>query len=409
MAANGINGTNGVNVVSDFLKQTPGFATKAIHVGQDPEQWRSACVVPPIVTSTTFKQDAPAEHRGFEYGRSGNPTRNVLEECIAALDNGKYGLCFSSGLGATSCISSMLNMGDHIICGDDMYGGTNRLFRNVVAKMGIEISFVDLLDPANIKEALTPRTKMVWIESPTNPLLKVIDIAAVAGYLKGIPDVFLVVDNTFLTSYFQRPLDLGADIVMYSLTKYMNGHSDVIMGAAVTNDEGLHNRLRYLQNAMGVIPAPFDCYQINRSLKTLAIRMEQHKKSALTIAKWLEKQDMVDSVIHPGLPSHPQHELAKRQSYGHSGMLTFFIKGGMAQSRVFLQSLRVFTLAESLGGYESLAELPSVMTHASVPPEQRVELGITDTLIRLSVGLEDVEDLIADIHQALRITAKIKN
>lgn len=392
---------------SGFLKQKPGFATKAIHVGQDPDQWNSGCVVPPLITSTTFKQDAPAQHRGFDYGRSGNPTRQVLEDCLAALDNGKYGLCFASGLGATTCLSSMLSTGDHILCGDDMYGGTNRLFRNVIAKMGIEISFVDLQKPENIKMALTPKTKLVWIESPTNPLLKVIDIAAIASYLKDVPDVILVVDNTFQSSYLQKPLDLGADIVMYSLTKYMNGHSDVIMGAIVTNNEGYYERLKYLQNAMGVVPSPFDCYQVNRSLKTLALRMEQHMKSSLKIAQWLEKHKMVEKVLHPGLPSHPQHELAKRQTYGCSGMMSFYIKGGMEQSSEFLKTLKIFTLAESLGGYESLAELPSVMTHASVPAEQRAELGITDSLIRLSIGLEDAEDLIEDLDQALQKASQV--
>ncbi|XP_077295911.1 cystathionine gamma-lyase [Arctopsyche grandis] len=390
-----------------FLKQAPGFATRAIHVGQEPERWNSYCVVPPLVTSTTFKQEAPAKHRGFEYGRSGNPTRNVLEECLASLEEAKYSLCFSSGLGATTCISSLLSRGDHIICGDDVYGGTNRLFRNVVARMGVELSFIDLQDATNLTQVIKPNTKMVWIETPTNPLLKIFDIAAISKILKEYPDTIFVVDNTFLTPYFQRPLELGADIVMYSLTKYMNGHSDVIMGAAMTSRDDLHERLRFLQNAMGIVPAPFDCYQVNRSLKTLAIRMQQHQKSSLLIAKWLESQSMVDKVIHPGLSSHPQHDLAKKQCYGHSGMLAFFIKGGAAQSSEFLKSLKVFTLAESLGGYESLAELPSVMTHASVPEKQRMELGITDSLVRLSVGLEDVQDLIEDLLQALDAASKV--
>lgn len=394
--------TNGVERVEDgFRAQPKGFATKAIHVGQDADQWKSRAVVPPISMSTTFKQFGPAQHAGFEYGRSGNPTRDVLERCLASLDNGKYGLTFSSGLGVTTTVITMLSAGDHIVAGDDLYGGTNRLLRNVAMKMNIEVDFVDCTDLAKVEAAVKPNTKLFWIETPTNPLLKVIDIEAVSEVAHKFPGVVVVVDNTFLSAYLQRPLDLGADVVMYSLTKYMNGHSDVIMGAAIMNDEALYTKLKFLQNAAGIVPSPFDCYLVNRSLKTLALRMERHKSNSLAIAKYLEKHPKVERVLHPGLPSHPQHELAKKQTFGHSGIMSFYIKGGMKESTIFLQSLEVFTLAESLGGYESLAEVPSVMTHASVPAEQRAVLGITDNLIRLSVGLEDADDLIVDLKQAL--------
>ncbi|XP_053698123.1 cystathionine gamma-lyase [Sabethes cyaneus] len=396
--------TNGAErMIADdgFLAQPKGFATKAIHVGQEASQWKSNAVVPPISMSTTFKQFGPAQHSGFEYGRSGNPTRDVLERCLAALDNGKYGLTFSSGLGATTAMITMLEAGDHVVAGDDLYGGTNRLLRKVAMKMNITIDFVDCTDLAKVEAAVKSNTKLFWIETPTNPLLKVIDIAAVCAVAHKFPGVVVVVDNTFLSSYFQRPLDLGADIVMYSLTKYMNGHSDVIMGATVTNDEALYEKLKFLQNATGIVPSPFDCYLVNRSLKTLSLRMERHKMNSLAVAKFLENHPKVERVLHPGLPSHPQHELAKRQTYGHSGIMSFYIKGGLEEATKFLKSLEVFTLAESLGGYESLAELPSVMTHASVPEEQRIALGITNGLIRISVGLEDSDDLIEDLKQAL--------
>lgn len=394
--------TNGVERAEDgFRAQPKGFATKAIHVGQDAEQWTSRAVVPPISMSTTFKQFGPAQHAGFEYGRSGNPTRDVLEKCLASLDNGKYGLTFSSGLGATTTVITMLSAGDHIVAGDDLYGGTNRLLRNVAMKMNITVDFVDCTDLAKVEAAVKPNTKLFWIETPTNPLLKVIDIEAVCRVAHKFPEVVVVVDNTFLSAYLQRPLDLGADIVMYSLTKYMNGHSDVIMGAAIMRDEALYEKLKFLQNAAGIVPSPFDCYLVNRSLKTLALRMERHKSNSLAVAKFLEKHPKVERVLHPGLPSHPQHELAKKQTYGHSGIMSFYIKGGIEESTVLLKALEVFTLAESLGGYESLAEVPSVMTHASVPAEQRAALGITDNLVRISVGLEDADDLIMDLKQAL--------
>jgi cystathionine gamma-lyase len=334
--------------------------------------------------------------------RSGNPTRNVLEECLAALDNGKYGITFASGLGTTTAIISTLKTGDGIITGDDVYGGTNRLFRNLAVNMGIEVQFVDMTNLKNLEAAIKPNTKLVWLESPTNPLMKVIDIKGVANIVHSKTKAFLVVDNTFLSAYFQRPLDLGADIVMYSLTKYMNGHSDVVMGSIATNSDELHDKLRYYQNATGIVPSPFDCYLVNRSLKTLSLRMERHFKNSLAVARFLEAHPKVDKVLHPALPSHPQHKLALKQTFGHSGIMSFYINNATLEiSSNFLKALRVFILAESLGGYESLAELPSVMTHASVPEDQRAILGITDGLIRISVGLEDANDLIKDLEQAL--------
>ena len=385
-----------------YLPYPKGFATAAIHVAQDPEQWNNLNVVPPIVMSTTFKQLSPAEPKRFEYGRSGNPTRNILEEILAALENGKYGICYSSGLGAITAVVSALEIGDHIICGDDVYGGTNRLLTNVSKSFGITTTFVDLTDMDKVKKAIQPNTKLIWLETPTNPILKIIDIKAISTITKK-HKLLLAVDNTFLTPYLQRPLELGADIVAHSLTKYMNGHSDVVMGAVIVNDEKIYEKMRYLQNALGIVPSPFDCYQVSRSLKTLAVRMRQHSSSALIIAKFLETHPKVTKVLHPGLPSHPQHALFKKQTAGHSGMISFYIQGGLEESKKFLSSLKLFTLAESLGGYESLAELPSVMTHASVPKEQREILNINDSLIRLSVGLEDVEDLVNDVNQALML------
>ncbi|KAJ9580196.1 hypothetical protein L9F63_004139 [Diploptera punctata] len=384
-----------------FLQQDPAFATKAIHIGQEPEKWNSMAVVPPITLATTFKQDAPAQHRGYEYGRSGNPSRSVLEECLASLDNAKYGMCFSSGLGASTAIIHIFNAGDHMISVDDLYGGTYRYFSKVAARMNIETTYIDATDLKNVEEAIKPNTKLMWVETPTNPLLKVIDIKKIAQIVHK-HNILLAVDNTFLTSYFQRPLELGADIAVYSLTKYMNGHSDVIMGAVTTSNEDVHNRLRFLQNALGIVPSPFDCYLINRSLKTLHLRMDGHMRNSLAVARYLEEHPLVEKVLHPGLPSHPQHELAKSQCYGHSGILSFYIKGGLEESSKFLSSLKVFTLAESLGGFESLAELPSVMTHASIPLEEREKIGVTDSLVRLSVGLESDRDLIADLDQAFK-------
>merc|ERR1711962_219758 len=328
-------------------------------------------------------------------------TRDCLETCLAALDGASTSITFASGLAATDNIVKLLSAGDHMIAMDDIYGGTNRYFRKVAARMGIEVSFVDMPKPQNAGDALKPNTKLVWIETPTNPTLKIVDIKAVSDLVHQQDGVHVLVDNTFLSAYFCRPLELGADLTYYSLTKYMNGHSDVIMGAVSTNNADLAERLRWMQNAAGAVPSPFDCYLVNRSLKTLHLRMEQHQKNANQVAEFLHSSSHVEKVIHPGSPSHPQHDLVKRQQYGHSGMLSFYIKGGLEASRKFLKALKLVTLAESLGGFESLAELPYLMTHASIAEKERVALGITDNFIRFSAGLETTQDLIDDVKKAL--------
>ncbi|TRY54622.1 hypothetical protein DNTS_001606 [Danionella cerebrum] len=386
------------DISTGFQPFFKSFATDAIHVGSEPEQWSSMAVVPPISLSTTFKQHSPGKHSGFEYSRSGNPTRNSLEKAVAALD----GLALASGLAATLTITHLFKCGDGILCMNDVYGGTNRYFKKVAAEVGIDVNFADLTKLEELKSALKPNTKMVWIETPTNPTMKVVDIQACADIVhQHNKDTVVVVDNTFMSAFFQRPLALGADICMYSATKYMNGHSDVVMGLISLNREDLYERLKFLQNSLGAVPSPFDCYLCNRGLKTLHLRMKQHFRNGLAVARFLEADPRVDRVIFPGLPSHPQHELTKRQCTGCPGMITFYIKGKLENATKFLCNLKLFALAESLGGYESLAEHPAIMTHASVSEEDRKELGISDTLIRLSVGLEDEEDLIADIKQAL--------
>ncbi|CAH0555881.1 unnamed protein product [Brassicogethes aeneus] len=383
-----------------YLPLPKGFSTHAIHHDQEPEKWDSMAVVTPLVTSTTFKQYGPADFKKYEYGRSANPTREVLENLLAKLDNGKHGLCFASGLGAQSAILGLLKSGENVISGDDIYGGTNRLFSKVATRFGIETTFVDFLDLSNLEKAIKSNTKMIWIETPTNPTLKVFDIKAVSEIAKK-HNIILAVDNTFLTSYLQRPLDLGADITVYSLTKYMNGHSDVIMGALTTNNTKLWEELKFLQNSMGIIPSPFDCYQVIRGLKTLSLRMQQHSKNSLAVAKYLEAHPKIEKVLHPGLPTHPQHELSKTQTSGHCGMLTVYLKGNLDHSKQFLHSLKIFALAESFGGYDSLVKLPFVMIPASAPEDQRKTF-ISETLLRLSVGLEDIEDIIGDLEQALK-------
>ncbi|XP_068614054.1 cystathionine gamma-lyase-like [Brachionichthys hirsutus] len=385
-----------------FIAPYKSFASDAIHVGQEPEQWTSMAVVPLISLSTTFKQTAPGKHAGFEYSRSGNPTRNCLEKAVAALDGAKYCLALASGLAATVTITHMLKAGDGIICMDDVYGGTNRYFQRVASELGLDVTLADMTNPDNLKVALKTNTKLVWLETPTNPTMKVVDIKTCSDLVHDYNrDIIVVVDNTFMSAYFQRPLCLGADICMYSATKYMNGHSDVVMGLVSTNRDDLHKKLKFLQNALGCVPSPFDCYLCNRGLKTLHLRMERHFKNAMAVAKFLEADPRVERVIFPGLPSHSQHELMKRQCTGCSGMLSFYIKGQLEHAKTFLSSLKVFALAESLGGYESLAEHPAIMTHASLPEKERCVLGISDTLIRLSVGLEDVADIIDDLKQAL--------
>ncbi|KAF5893040.1 cystathionine gamma-lyase, partial [Clarias magur] len=339
---------------------------------------------------------------GYEYSRSGNPTRNCLERAVAALDGAQHCVALASGLAATTTIVHMLKAGDGILCMNDVYGGTNRYFKRIAAEIGYDITFADLTKLEELKAALKPNTKLLWIETPTNPTMKVVDIKACSDIAHEYnKDIIVVVDNTFMSAYFQRPLALGADMCMYSATKYMNGHSDVVMGLISVNRQDLSEKLKYLQNALGSVPSPFDCYLCNRGLKTLSLRMKQHFSNALAAAKFLEADPRVDKVIFPGLPSHPQYELTKRQCTGCPGMVTFYIKGKLEHATAFLKNLKLFALAESLGGYESLAEHPAIMTHASVSEEQRMELGITDTLIRLSIGLEDEEDIIADLDRAL--------
>ncbi|XP_008327320.1 cystathionine gamma-lyase [Cynoglossus semilaevis] len=398
------------DIFSGFQKPFKSFATDAIHVGQEPDQWKSMAVVPPISLSTTFKQFGPGQHAGYEYSRSGNPTRNCLEQAVAALDGAKYCIAVASGLAATVTLTHLLKAGDGIVSMDDVYGGTNRYFQRIATEFGLKVSFADCTKPELLKAALKPNTKMVWLETPTNPMMKVVDIKACSELVhEHNKDIVVVVDNTFMSAYFQRPLAVGADVCMYSATKYMNGHSDVVMGLVSTNREDLYDRLKFLQNALGGVPSPFDCFLVNRGLKTLHVRMERHFKNALAAAKFLEADPRVERVIYPGLPSHPQYEVVKRQCTGCPGMITFYIKGKLEHASTFLQNLKMFAIAESLGGYESLAEHPAIMTHASVPEKERAELGISDTLIRLSVGLEDKEDIIEDLDQALGAAHPKKN
>ncbi|KAI6184073.1 Gamma-cystathionase [Aphelenchoides bicaudatus] len=384
--------------------KTYGFGTKAVHAGNSPDKWELGQVVPPISLATTYKQPLPGEPIGPDYVRAGNPTRDALQENLAALENARFCKVFSSGLAATSAITNMFKTGDHIVLNNDGYGGTQRFFRRVAAKQhGLEISLVDLTSNDALLAALKPETKMVWFETPTNPLLQITDIAEVVRVVKDYnPDIIVAVDNTFSSPYFLNPLNLGADVVMHSLTKYINGHSDVLMGAAMTNREDINEHLFFMQLGVGAVASPFDCYLANRGAKTLHLRMKAHSKNGLAVAKWLEANPRVEKVLYPELESHPQHHIHKKQSKGASGMVSFYLKGGLKQSQDFLSSLKIFTLAESLGGFESLAELPSKMTHASVPAEERAAIGITDNLIRLSVGIEDKEDLIKDLDQALK-------
>jgi cystathionine gamma-synthase/cystathionine gamma-lyase len=372
--------------------------TLAIHAGQSPDP-SSGAVMPPIVLASTFAQQSPGQHRGYEYSRSGNPTRKALEECMAELEGARHGFAFASGLAATTTLLHTLAPGDHVLCGDDLYGGTFRLFDKVMAPMGIAASYVDMRDPARVREALRPQTRLVWMETPTNPLLKIFDIAAVAEIAEKAR-VPLCVDNTFATPMLQQPLDLGATLVMHSTTKYLNGHSDVVGGAVVTSDAALAERLTFLQNAMGAVPSPFDCYLVLRGLKTLGVRMRAHAASASLLAERLCKHPKVKRVMYPGLPEHPGHDLAARQMRAPGGMISIEV-GTLTEARRLLERLEIFTCAESLGGVESLAEHPAIMTHASIPAEVRASLGIGDGLVRLSVGLEDVEDLWADLEQGL--------
>ncbi len=376
-----------------------GLGTRAIHAGQSPDPTTGAIMTPVYMTST-YVQAAPGVHKGFEYSRTHNPTRHALEGCLASLEGAAYGLAYASGCAATSNVMHLLKSGDHVICGDDVYGGTFRLFDRVWSQAGISFTFVDLTNADAVLAARRPETKLVWLETPTNPLLKLFDIAAIAVHTKAA-GLMLAVDNTFATPIAQRPLELGADLVVHSTTKYLNGHSDVVGGAIVTNDAALHERLRYLQNAVGAVPGPMDCFLVLRGLKTLHLRMERHSTNALHIARWLELHPAVARVIYPGLESHPQFALAQRQMHLPGGMITCVLKGGLAAATTMLSKTRLFACAESLGGVESLIEHPAIMTHASVPAANRAALGIDDGLVRLSVGVEDVADLQRDLANAL--------
>jgi cystathionine gamma-lyase len=382
-------------------KKKQAFATRAIHAGQSPDPTTGA-VMPPIYAVSTYAQESPGVHKGYEYSRTQNPTRMAWERCIADLEGGTQGYAFASGMAATSTLMDLLESGSHVLAMDDLYGGTFRLFERVRRRSAaLDFTFADMTDTKAALAAIRPGTRMIWIESPTNPMLRLVDIAAIAEIARKC-GILTVVDNTFATPWIQRPLELGADIVMHSATKYLNGHSDMVGGIAVVADAALAERIGFLQNAVGAIGGPFDSFLALRGLKTLPLRMRQSSESALAIAGWLERHGRVDRVLYPGLPSHPQHALALRQmKNGYSGIVTFFLKGGLPEARGFLERLELFTLAESLGGVESLVDHPAIMTHASVPQEARARLGITDTLVRLSVGIEDVGDLIADLESAL--------
>ena len=377
-----------------------GFATRGIHAGQQPDPSTGA-IMTPIYATSTYVQSAPGDHQGFEYSRSQNPTRFAYENCIADLESGTAGFAFASGMAATATVLELLDTGDHVVAMDDLYGGTFRLFHNVRRRSaGLEFDYVDMTKPENFEKAIKPNTKMVWVETPTNPMLKLVDLQKIID-IAAERGIIAVCDNTFATPWAQRPLEYGFDVVVHSATKYINGHSDMVGGVVVVNDDELKERMAYLQNSIGGVQGPFDSFFALRSLKTLALRMERHNENAQQIAEWLEKHPKIGRVIYPGLASHPQHDLAKRQMKGGGGMISIDIKGDFVEAKKFLQKLEVFSLAESLGGVESLVNHPAIMTHASVPKERRDELGITDNLVRLSVGIEDVEDLVADLEQAL--------
>jgi cystathionine gamma-lyase len=379
----------------------PGLGTLAIHAGQSPDPSTGA-VMPPIYATSTYAQSSPGVHQGFEYSRTHNPTRFAYERCVASLEGGSRGFAFASGLAATSTLLELLDSGDHVIAMDDLYGGSYRLFERVRRRSaGLDFSFVDLTDPAAFEAAIRPGTKLVWIETPTNPLLKIVDIAAIAAIAKK-HGLLVAVDNTFASPILQRPLEHGADIVMHSATKYLNGHSDIVGGMLVVGDNPeLAEQLAFLQNSIGAVQGPFDSFLALRGLKTLHLRMRAHCDNALALAQFLDTHPAVEKVLYPGLASHPQHALAGRQMDGFGGMLSICIKGGFEAAKRFCERTELFTLAESLGGVESLVNHPAVMTHASIPPERRAQLGVTDNLVRLSVGVESVEDLRNDVDSSL--------
>ncbi len=374
--------------------------TLCIHAGQEPDPIHGA-VMTPIVLASTFAQKSPGKYDDYDYSRAGNPTRTALEKCLAALEGAKHGITFGSGCAATTAILLGLKSGDHVLCGDDVYGGTFRIFDKVMKQWGLEASFMDMSDPAKVKEAIRPNTRLLWLETPSNPMLKIFDIAAIAEVAKKA-GAALAVDNTFATPMLQRPLDLGATMVVHSTTKYLNGHSDVVGGAVLTSDAALGEKLHFLQKSVGGVPSPFDCYMVLRGLKTLGVRMKQHVASAQTIAARLVAHKQVERVFFPGLATHKGHDIASRQMKAPGGMISFEVAGGLPAATAFLEALRVFVCAESLGGVESLAEHPAIMTHASLPADVRRTLGIGDGLIRLSIGLEDADDLADDLERGFR-------
>ncbi|MFN5213613.1 MAG: cystathionine gamma-synthase [Bacteroidota bacterium] len=378
------------------------FATKALHAGIEPDPSTGA-IMTPIYQTSTYVQAAPGDHKGYEYARTQNPTRNALEINIAALENGKHGLCFSSGMGATDAVIKLLSPGDEVICTNDLYGGTYRIFTKVFEKYGIKFHFISLQDVSNINKFINPKTKMVWLETPTNPMMNVIDIAGAAIICKK-NNLTLVVDNTFASPYLQTPLDLGADIVLHSATKYLGGHSDVVMGMLITNNDSFNEQLTFIQNSCGAVPGPQDCFLMLRGIKTLHVRMQRHCENGARIVDFLVNHPKVEHVYYPGLPNHPNHEIAKKQMRGFGGMISFTLKGdNMDEALKVLSGTKLFSLAESLGGVESLIGHPATMTHASIPREERIKNGLKDTLIRLSVGIEDADDLIEDLKNALSV------
>ena len=376
------------------------FATKAIHAGQEPDPTTGA-IMTPIYQTSTYVQESPGKHKGYAYARGKNPTRSALENCIAALENAAYGLCFSSGQGASDAIIKLLKPGDEVIATNDLYGGSYRMFTKIFEPFGIKFHFVNMYDASNIKNFINANTKMLWVETPTNPTMQIIDIKACAKIAKE-NNLILVVDNTFASPYLQNPLNLGADIVMHSVTKYLGGHSDVVMGATCTNNQKLHEQLAFIHNSCGATPGPMDSFLVLRGIKTLHVRMDRHCENGRKIAAFLKAHPKVDKVYWPGFPDHPNHAIAKEQMKDFGGMISFTLKGATVEETFAMSSkVRVFSLAESLGGVESLLNHPATMTHASIPKEEREKAGVTDTLIRLSVGIEHIDDLIADLEQAI--------
>ncbi|EFW92852.1 cystathionine alpha synthase [Haladaptatus paucihalophilus DX253] len=380
------------------------FETRSIHSGQEPDE-KTGALMTPIYANSTYVQDGPGDHRGYEYSRTGNPTRTDLEDNLASLEGGEYGRAFSSGMGAINTVLNLLSSGDHVIASEDVYGGTHRIFTQVYADYDVEFSFVDMTDPDEVADAVRENTELLWVETPTNPLLNVVDIAAMAD-IAADADALCAVDNTFATPYLQRPLELGADIVSHSLTKYLGGHSDVVGGALITDDAELDEQIGFYQNSVGATPGPHDCFLVLRGTKTLGVRMDRHCDNARDIAHWLDDHDAVDTVYYPGLESHPNHELAAEQMNDFGGMVSFELDASLEEAADVVSETEVFTLAESLGGVESLIEQPATMTHAAIPKEERLAAGLTDGLIRASIGIEHVDDLKADLQQAFDAALK---